>query len=115
MTERNNPEPVGERNLRILIASAQSPAAPPLIGTLAASLAARARVSAAADSIAPVAAAGCFVAGLLLLALLTLLPAGRMDLRIWMAAVPAVNLLLGPFAAAVIIRKIQREASNAKT
>jgi hypothetical protein len=115
MDDRNNPEPVGERNLRILITSTQSPAAPPLSGTLAEALAARARESAAADSPAPVAAAGCFVAGLLLIALLLLLPAGRMDLRFWMAAVPAVNLLLGPFAAAVVIRIMQKEAIHAKT
>ncbi|MGB7539167.1 MAG: hypothetical protein WBM17_11570, partial [Anaerolineales bacterium] len=63
----------------------------------------------------PVAAAGCAVAGLLLLALLLLLPAGRMDLRGWMAAVPAANLLFGPIAAAVVILKMKREAKNAKT
>jgi hypothetical protein len=115
MTERNDPEPVGERNWRILISSALAPAAPPLSPALPASLAARARGGAEAGIEWPVAAAGCAVAGLVLLALLPFLPAGRMDLRWWMAAVPAANLLLGPFATAVVILKMKREASDAKT
>ncbi|MGB7539799.1 MAG: hypothetical protein WBM17_14750 [Anaerolineales bacterium] len=115
MKGRNDPEPVGERNWRILISSAQTPAAPPLSAALSASLAARVRGGAGAGSRLPVAAAGCAVAGLALLVLLPFLPAGRMDLRWWMAAVPAANLLLGPFAAAVVILKMKREASDAKT
>jgi hypothetical protein len=114
MTERNDPEPIGERNLRMLIAPVLTPAAPPLANTLAESLAAHARGGAAAGSGLPVAAAGFSVAGLLLLALLPLLPAGRMDLRWWVAAVPAVNLLLSPFAAAVVISALRKEPSDAK-
>jgi hypothetical protein len=114
MTERNDPEPTGERNLRALITSVQTPDAPPLPAALAESLAARARGGGAAGNGLPVAAAGCAVAGLVLLALLPFRPAGRMDLRWWMAAVPAVNLLLSPFAAAVVVRAMRKELSDAQ-
>jgi hypothetical protein len=115
MTERNDPESVGERNLRILISSAQSPTAPPLSPALAAAIVARAGGGAEAGSRLPITAAGCAVAGLALLALLHFLPAGRMDLRCGMAAVPVANLLLGLFTTSVVILKKRREASDVKT
>jgi hypothetical protein len=114
MTVRIDPEPIGEHNLRALITSVQTPVAPPLPAALAESLAARARGGGAAGNGLPVAAAGCAVAGLVLLALLPLLPAGRMDMRWWMAAIPAINLLLSPFAAAVVIKAMRKETSDAK-
>lgn len=115
MPERRDPESIEERNLRILIPSTLTPAAPPLSAGLPAQLASRARGGITARIDGPLAAAICSTAGMVILALLLLLPSGRMDLLRWVAAVPAVNVLLSPFAAYIVIRNMRREISNAKT
>jgi hypothetical protein len=115
MTDRNGPESAEERNLRILLSSACQGAAPPLPEGLPSQLASRARGDSSARIDLPLAAAGCAALGLVLLAMLPLLPSGRTDLRVWAWIVPAVNILLGPFAAYVVIRNIKREATHAKT
>jgi len=115
MPEANKPESIEERNLRILVSAALTPAAPPLPPGLPSQLAFRARGNTAARMDLPLAAAGCSALGLVLLAVLPLLPAGRTDLRWWALVVPAANLLLGPFAAYLVVRNRKGEVFHAKT
>ena len=115
MADPRESESIEERNLRMIVASTLTPAAPAVSAGLPAQLATRARSDAPAQFDVPLAAAGCAAFGILFLAALTLLPAQRMDLRWWALLVPAVNLGLGPFAAYVVIRNISREATHAKT
>ncbi len=115
MTERNEAESMEERNLRILLTDAGRPDAPPLPSGLPSQLAARARRKDVSRIDLPLAAAACSTAGVLLLAALPLLPAGRTDLRAWALILPAANLLLGPFAAFVVFRNIKGDVSHAKT
>jgi hypothetical protein len=115
MADRKKPESVEEKNLRMIVSSALIPSAPPVSPELPAQLAARARQGRPVRFDLPLAAAGFSALGLLLLAALPLLPAQRMDLRWWAFLIPAINLVLAPFAAYIVVRNISREATHAKT
>jgi hypothetical protein len=115
MPDRKEPETAEERNLRVLVAGACRPDAPALPSGLPARLAARARGEGRRRIDLPLAAAACSAAGLVVLAAWPLLPAGRTDLRSWALILPAVNLLVGPLAAVVVVRHVQRGASHAET
>jgi hypothetical protein len=115
MTDRSGPESAEERNVRILVAGACRPDPPPLPSGLPGRLAARVRVRTAGRVDLPLAAAACSAAGLLFLALSSFLPAGRTDLRAWILLLPAVNLLLAPLAAYVVVRNVKGGLTHAKT
>lgn len=115
MADGKKPESIEGRNLRMIVSSALIPAAPPVSTGLPAQLAARAGKDLPVRIDLPLAAASCSALGLLLMAALPLLPAQRMDLRWWAFLIPAINLILGPFAAYIVIRNTPREATHAKT
>ncbi|MFN2299472.1 MAG: hypothetical protein ACK2UB_11525 [Anaerolineales bacterium] len=116
MNDRIEPWAAEERNLQRIVKAACRPDAPPLPAGLPESLAARSRRAGARPKVdLPLVAAVCSTAGVLLLIVLTFLPAGRMDLRLWAVVLPALNILLAPFAAWVVVRHMRGGVLHAET
>jgi hypothetical protein len=107
MANLHEPESIEERNVRALLRSACVPAAPALPASLPERLAARARPANQPQVDLPLAAAVCSVVGVALLGAAAALSTGRSGLR-ELAAIPAAaNILLGPIAALIVIRKLK--------
>jgi hypothetical protein len=105
-----------ERNLQRIVKAACRPDVPPLPAGLPESLADRSRRAGVRPRVdLPLAAAVCSTAGVFLLIAWLFLPAGRMDLRLWAVMLPALNILLAPFAAWVVVHHMRGGVLHAET
>ena len=109
MTDPVTPEAAEERNVQRILAAACRPEAPPLSSDLPARLADRAR----REDILTLAAAACSTAGILLPIAVVFLPWERLELRAWAVVLPAMNILLAPFAAYLVVRNMKGRVSHA--